>query len=97
MLVSMVSQCSRAPDLPSLAGRHYHRSYQLLGFEEIGVEIESPFGTDDNDIDLDAIVRDICVDMQARRAPTVHNACTVRGLLQACRSRGERGELHSAY
>ena len=21
--------------------------YQLLGFEEIGVEIESPFGTDD--------------------------------------------------
>ena len=42
------------------------RRYQLLGFEEIGVEIESPFGTADNDIDLDAIVRDICLDMQAR-------------------------------
>ena len=42
--------------------------YQLLGFEEIGVEIESPFGTADNDIDLDAIVRDICLDMQARPA-----------------------------
>ena len=32
------------------------------------MEIESPFGTDDNDIDLDAIVRDICVDMQARQS-----------------------------
>ena len=57
-----------------------HCSYQLLGFEEIGVEIESPFGTDDNDIDLDAIVRDICVDMQARAnrtlRPRVHHSHT---------------------
>jgi putative membrane protein len=28
-------------------------SYQLLGFEDIGVEIESPFGHDYNDLPVD--------------------------------------------
>jgi putative membrane protein len=29
--------------------------YQLLGFEDIGVEIESPFGTDFNDLPVDTL------------------------------------------
>jgi putative membrane protein len=28
-------------------------AYQLLGFEDIGVEIEQPFGTDYNDLPVD--------------------------------------------
>ena len=34
-------------------------AYTLLGIEEIGVEIEDPFGTDDNDLPLDDICRNI--------------------------------------
>ncbi|MFO0760071.1 MAG: bestrophin family ion channel [Byssovorax sp.] len=34
-------------------------AYILLGIEEIGVEIEDPFGTDDNDLPLDDICRTI--------------------------------------
>ena len=30
--------------------------YQLLGFEEIAVEIESPFGQKENHLDLDGIM-----------------------------------------
>ncbi len=34
-------------------------AYILLGIEEIGVEIEDPFGTDDNDLPIDDICRTI--------------------------------------
>ena len=34
-------------------------SYTFFGIEEIGVEIEGPFGEDDNDLPLDAICEDI--------------------------------------
>ncbi|WLD10190.1 bestrophin family protein [Planctellipticum variicoloris] len=34
-------------------------AYVLFGIEEIGVEIEDPFGTDDNDLPLDEICRNI--------------------------------------
>lgn len=34
-------------------------AYILFGIEEIGVEIEDPFGTDDNDLPLDAICSNI--------------------------------------
>jgi hypothetical protein len=33
--------------------------HQLFGFEEIGVEIENPFGHDFNDLPVDAIIRDL--------------------------------------
>ena len=33
--------------------------YQLLGFEEIAVEIESPFGQKENHLDLDGIM-EVC-------------------------------------
>jgi hypothetical protein len=47
------------------------------------VEIESPFGTADNDIDLDAIVRDICLDMQARPA-----GCSSARMAISCHTKG---------
>ena len=34
-------------------------AYALLGIEEIGVEIEDPFGTDDNDLPLEAFCETI--------------------------------------
>jgi putative membrane protein len=40
-------------------------SYTLLGIEEIGVEIEDPFGTDDNDLPLDQICSNIDRNLRA--------------------------------
>ena len=60
------------------------------------MEIESPFGTDDNDIDLDAIVRDICVDMQARKTTSVHVARTARSLLAGTSRWMQARGLHAA-
>jgi putative membrane protein len=40
-------------------------SYILFGIEEIGVEIEDPFGVDDNDLPLDAICRTIDRNLRA--------------------------------
>ena len=40
-------------------------SYTLLGIEEIGVEIEDPFGTDDNDLPLDQICSSIDRNLRA--------------------------------
>ena len=34
-------------------------SFTLLGIEEIGLEIENPFGTDRNDLPLDAICKTV--------------------------------------
>ena len=49
--------------IPSLA---YHSiwvsaimAYMLFGFEEIGVEIENPFGHDFNDLPVDHIIQDL--------------------------------------
>lgn len=42
--------------------------YQLLGFEEIAVEIESPFGLQLSQLDLDGFVEDIHNDMQNKLA-----------------------------
>jgi putative membrane protein len=56
--------------------------YQLLGFEDIGVEIESPFGTDYNDLPVDSMQAAIfnnlikClakVNEEAQPAPAVNN------------------------
>lgn len=40
-------------------------SYVLLGIEEIGVEIEEPFGTDDNDLPLDRFCTTIELNLRA--------------------------------
>ncbi len=40
-------------------------SYIFFGIEEIGVEIEDPFGTDDNDLPLEAICKTIERDVRA--------------------------------
>ena len=40
-------------------------AYTLFGIEEIGVEIEDPFGTDDNDLPLDDICRNIDRNLRA--------------------------------
>ena len=48
-------------------------SYTLLGIEEIGVEIEDPFGLDDNDLPLERICatidRNLSAMVQGRLAP----------------------------
>ncbi len=40
-------------------GATFAVSYVYFGIEEIGVEIEDPFGEDDNDLPLDAICESI--------------------------------------
>jgi putative membrane protein len=40
-------------------------AYILLGIEEIGVEIEDPFGTDDNDLPVDDICRTIDTNLRS--------------------------------
>jgi predicted membrane chloride channel (bestrophin family) len=52
-------------------------AYMLFGFEEIGVEIENPFGHDFNDLPVDAIIRDlqaIVEDCKARVDEEAKNA-----------------------
>jgi len=39
-------------------------SFTLLGIEEIGLEIENPFGYDTNDLPLDAICNTIKYDIE---------------------------------
>lgn len=52
-------------------------AYILFGIEEIGVEIENPFGEDDNDLPLEAICqtieRNLLAVIEEARAPTVLN------------------------
>ncbi len=38
--------------------------YELLGFEEIGIEIEAPFGYDYNDIPIDKVLAHAFLTMQ---------------------------------
>ncbi len=45
-------------------------AYVLLGIEEIGVEIEEPFGTDDNDLPLDRFCTTIEQNLRALLPPT---------------------------
>lgn len=39
-------------------------SFALFGIEEIGIEIENPFGYDPNDLPLDELCRDIEMDIE---------------------------------
>ena len=39
-------------------------SFALLGIEEIGIEIENPFGYDDNDLPLDTICNTVKQDIE---------------------------------
>lgn len=39
--------------------------YQLLGFEDIGVEIEQPFGTDYNDLPIDQLGKMLVLQLTA--------------------------------
>ena len=45
-------------------------TFVLLGIEEIGVEIEDPFGTDDNDLPLDRFCSTIERDLRGVAGPT---------------------------
>lgn len=42
-------------------------AYSLMGFEDIGVEIENPFGHDFNDLPLDSITTTITTNLQEQR------------------------------
>lgn len=46
-------------------------SYVMLGIEEIGVEIEDPFGTDENDLPLKTICENIEKNLRGLLPPTV--------------------------
>ena len=39
-------------------------AYTFLGIEEIGVEIEDPFGEDENDLALDAMTRNLEIELR---------------------------------
>ncbi len=48
-------------------------SFVFFGIEDIGVEIENPFGDDDNDLPLERYCRTIARDVQSRVDPDVRN------------------------
>jgi putative membrane protein len=54
-------------------------AFVLLGIEEIGVEIEDPFGTDDNDLPLENFCVTVQRDMQSVVAPANASAVTLPG------------------
>lgn len=54
-------------------------AFVLLGIEEIGVEIEDPFGTDDNDLPLERFCETVERDMQSVVGPANASAVTLPG------------------
>ncbi|MBX7106252.1 MAG: bestrophin family protein [Gemmataceae bacterium] len=51
-------------------------AFVLLGIEEIGVEIEDPFGTDDNDLPLEKFCETVERDMRSVCVPVIHASTT---------------------
>ena len=60
----MVSDCSSIQGLGGPLGVVALISFTLFGIEEIGIEIENPFGYDPNDLPLDTICTRILSDIE---------------------------------